>query len=412
MAKGKLAWHVAELHEKYGPIVRTKPNELAMLDPEAWKDIYTVRPGGEYLEKYIPAYRPSGRLAGSIISAEKEEHSVLRKLLAPSFSDKAIRDQEPVVGRYVNLLLQRLAERCQDGTAAVNLRDWYNFTTFDVIGILAFGEDFGCLQEGKYHPWVAAIALAIREGGLVSALVKLQRRIDIGNNEPDIIGRLIDRKDDLNFSFETLRANAGGLAVAGSETTATLLTGITYLLLTHPDHLQKVTEEIRSTFQDTNDITLTSVNGLPYMLACLNEALRLYPPVPNGLPRVTPLGGTNIANTFVPGRTVVSVWALAMHRSKRHFKLPNEFHPERFLGSESFAGDRLDAVQPFSLGPRNCIGRSLAYAEMRLVLAKLLFTFDLTLAGDSNNWIERNRVYQLWFKPDLNVYLRPVTNSM
>jgi cytochrome P450 len=148
---------------------------------------------------------------------------------------------------------------------------------------------------------------------------KLRRRIDVGSKEPDIIGRLIDKKDEFvrssqtllapnnltdvitqNFSFEMLRANAGGLTIAGSETTATLLNGVTYLLLTHPDNLQKVTDEIRSSFQSTKEITLTSVNGLTYMLACLNEALRLYPPVPIGLPRVTPVGGTAIAGTFIP----------------------------------------------------------------------------------------------------------------
>ncbi|KAK9773833.1 putative Cytochrome P450 ClCP1 [Seiridium cardinale] len=439
IAKGGLAWHVAELHERYGPVVRITPGELSFLEPEAWRDVYTARPSGEHLEKYIPFYRPAGTSSRSIVSAEKEEHSMVRKLLAPSFSDKAMREVEPTVGRYVDSLLRQVTRVCDDGKAAVNMRDWYNFTTFDVIGNLAFGEDFGCLEGGDYHPWVASIVLSIRENALALALSsmlsrpiirliakragkgrrkynalshqKLQRRIDRDIGEPDIIGRLIDKKDELNLSFETLRSNSGALTIAGSETTATLLTGVTYLLLTRPDCLLKATNEIRSSFQSTEEITFTSVNGLTYMLACLNEALRIYPPAPHGLPRVTPTGGATIAGTFVPGNNVVSVPTLAMQRSKRYFRLPDEFHPERFLGDASFAGDRLDAIQPFSLGPRNCIGKPLAYAEMRLILAKILFSFDLRLADDSKNWIDRNKVYFLWLKPDLNVYLTPARSS-
>lgn len=128
MAKGELTWHVAELHELYGTIVRIAPNELAILEPAAWKDIYAARPGGEYLAKYLPTYRPSGSLAPSIVSADKHEHPMLRKLMAPAFSEKAMREQEPVIGRYVDLLIRRLTERGDGGKVAMNMRDWCRST--------------------------------------------------------------------------------------------------------------------------------------------------------------------------------------------------------------------------------------------------------------------------------------------
>lgn len=90
------------------------------------------------------------------------------------------------------------------------------------------------------------------------------------------------------------------MIIGGSETTATLLAGVTYLLLSNPVALQRLTVEVRSTFQSEQEITMTSVNQLTYMLACLNEALRVYPPVPVGLPRVTPAGGRTILGRFVP----------------------------------------------------------------------------------------------------------------
>jgi hypothetical protein len=94
--------------------------------------------------------------------------------------------------------------------------------------------------------------------------------------------------------------NASTLIVAGSETTATLLSGAIYLLLANPDKLAKLVKEVRSTFKSDEEITLTSVQSLTYMLACLNESLRCYPPVASGLPRVVPKGGNVVAGQFIP----------------------------------------------------------------------------------------------------------------
>jgi cytochrome P450 len=90
------------------------------------------------------------------------------------------------------------------------------------------------------------------------------------------------------------------LIIGGSETTATLLVGCTYFLTMNPDKLKKVTEEVRTRFKSEEEINFMTVNELTYMLACLNEALRLYSPVPIGLPRVTPKGGAQVCGHYVP----------------------------------------------------------------------------------------------------------------
>lgn len=100
--------------------------------------------------------------------------------------------------------------------------------------------------------------------------------------------------------MQNLVSNARLLVIGGSETTATLLAGVTYLLMANPAKLAKLTEEIRSKFQSEDEITINSVGQLPYMLACLDEALRMYPPVAMGLPRVAPSGGVTICGHFVP----------------------------------------------------------------------------------------------------------------
>lgn len=148
------------------------------------------------------------------------------------------------------------------------------------------------------------------------------------------------------------------MIIAGSETTATALSGVTYLLGTHPNVLAKLKEELHASFSSENEINLLSVQKLKYMLAVLDETMRIYPPVPGAAPRVVPEGGNIICNRFVPEGTTVNIWQYAMYRSSKNFALPDSFIPERWLGNdERFSNDNKEALQPFAFGPRNCVGR-------------------------------------------------------
>lgn len=405
---GTLPFDVARIHEQYGPVVRIAPNELAFLSPEAWRDIYGHRTGTQHgadeFEKSSTFYRARG-IPPNIISESRENHTLLRKQLAHGFSDRAMRDQEPIINSYVDLLIRRLRENYAAPPAAaaytdsdekqtaapvkklraLDLKSWYNWTTFDIIGDLAFGESFGCLENSDYHPWVGAIANTIHNGAYFQAakLLKLdalltpifrtvfkgrrqneqltgdmlRRRLEAGEGRHDLIQGLISKRDAWHLDFARLRSNSSILVIAGSETTATLLTGVTYLLLANPAAMDRLKAEVRSAYACDEDITLSSVAGLSYMLACLNEALRRYPPVPTGMPRVTPRGGATVAGNAVPEGTVVACWQWATNHSAENWEKPFEFQPERFLDGSRNTNDKLDAMQPFSLGPRNCIGK-------------------------------------------------------
>lgn len=91
------------------------------------------------------------------------------------------------------------------------------------------------------------------------------------------------------------------LIFAGSETQATLLYGLTYLLTRHPAVLQTLTEEVRGAFARQEDITYTDVSHLKYLVACISEGLRCFPPVANASTRRTPSDGCVINGAFVPG---------------------------------------------------------------------------------------------------------------
>lgn len=83
-------------------------------------------------------------------------------------------------------------------------------------------------------------------------------------------------------------------------------------------------------------------------------------PVPSILPRSVPKGGAAVCGQHVPEGMSIGIHQYATYRNEANFKKPNEFHPERFLGDPEFENDDLEALQPFTVGPRNCVGKNLA----------------------------------------------------
>jgi aspirochlorine biosynthesis cytochrome P450 monooxygenase len=77
------------------------------------------------------------------------------------------------------------------------------------------------------------------------------------------------------------------------------------------------------------------------------------------------------------------------------------------MGAPEYAADKLSAVQAFSFGPRNCLGKNLAYSEMRLIAARFLWEFDVELLPESRDWIARQKVFNLWDKIPLMVKVHP-----
>ena len=97
---------------------------------------------------------------------------------------------------------------------------------------------------------------------------------------------------------------------------------------------------------------------------------------------------------------------LCANQSPTNFLEPLTFAPERWLDDPKFANDKRGIAQPFSYGPRNCLGKNLAYMEMRLLLAKFVWNFDVVLQPESEGWFERCNCYALWEKPKLVVELK------
>lgn len=226
LVRGNLPFHVAQLHARYGPVVRISPNELAFSDPQAWRDIYGHKQQGqEEFPKFDGFYRPIKGLPKSIMNLPREEHGILRRQLSPGFSERSMRGQEPIIGAYVDLLIQRLRQNAQGGARVLNMREWLNWTTFDIIGDLGFGSAFGCLENSDYHPWVGMITSTIKVGTYIQAVnalggkaivtwlagsklwksraehrrlvrEKVMKRMELGAERPDLIEGLLKKQED------------------------------------------------------------------------------------------------------------------------------------------------------------------------------------------------------------------------
>ena len=325
------------------------------------------------------------------------------------------------------------------------------------MGDLCFAEPFGCLDQASATEWSTSvinvfIAATWTQGirrlsgvgtWLEYLLTKLLipakaadwRKIHLNNSREKTIRRLANRdrdRDHADFMYQILINNESKHSLsqmeiilnmalfisAGTDTTATALTGWTYFVCTHPAVYSRLVREIRGNLVSADDIKWENVKKLQYLDATIHETLRLFPPSAASQQRIVPPGGATIDGYYVPAGTTVAVSPWASTRSRRNFHEPDMFRPERWLGDEEFANDNLNASLPFGTGPRVCVGRNLAYLEMRLILSHLLWGFDIEL--DRGKYEGRNmvwglegkmkpmRVFHSMTKPELWVRLKEV----
>ncbi|KXH50180.1 cytochrome P450 [Colletotrichum simmondsii] len=432
---GKPHKQLLALHDKYGPIVRIAENELSFIYPDAWKDSNGHRKGGvpENTKEPLAILGNEHNLFG----ANLEDHSRMRRVLSHGFSMHAMKDQQPLISAHVDLLLQRLRKHAAGGNRPIDMVSWYNRVTFDIISDLSWGEPLGCLEKEQDHPWIVALGHTVKyqlylglakrfppftnilkafipkeltrleQENFALAAANVEKRIALADSRPDFMESMIRQKGDREIQKHEMVSNAFLLMLGGSETSATALSAVTYFLTSHPAVLSKLTDEVFSTFKAEEEININSVQNLPYMLAVLDETLRLNPPLPHSSPRVVHEGGDTFCGFFVPEGTVIGIPQWAMYHSSQNFTLPESFIPERWLGDLRFASDSREARKPFSFGPRNCIGMNLAYTEMRIILARIIWNFEMRISGESRGWDERQKAWVVWEKPALKVYLTP-----
>ncbi len=115
------------------------------------------------------------------------------------------------------------------------------------------------------------------------------------------------------MSVDEIIVNAGVMIIAGSETTASVLSALTFYLLMNPKPLEKLTKEIRHAFTGPSYMTFARESQLGYLDACIKEVLRLHPAVPMLLIRLVPPEGGMVDGHFIPGQVSRTSMSFLIH---------------------------------------------------------------------------------------------------
>ncbi|KAK2024899.1 cytochrome P450 [Colletotrichum zoysiae] len=383
----------------------------------------------------------------SLLGANRENHRRQRRQLNHAFSTAALHEQEHIIMKYADQFISELTARVKGGEA-LNIVDWINYTTFDIIGDLCFADCFHSLDGDTsfvHNAFIGTIGTAYSRFLTQFPLLKAPLMLTLGSEEVNValeagkrnanLGRLKGkarmamgaepkdgRRDFATYmlregkngervlSDDEVQALSGILVLAGSETTGTALAGFAYLIARNGDKKRVLQDEIRAAFTDEADINITNTARLEYMNAVIEETMRMYPPASTQTPRVSP--GAQIEGLWLPRGTLIHHYSRATYRNPQNFTDPDMFQPERWLSPDHprynprFAHDRKEVFRPFSAGARDCVGKNLAYAEMRVLASRLMYRFDIEVLPGQDDWIDTQRSTLIMLKPGLQVRLK------
>ncbi|KAI0641322.1 high nitrogen upregulated cytochrome P450 monooxygenase 2 [Trametes meyenii] len=442
LSKFRMAWvslsgrqhtYIRSLHEKYGDVVRTGPNELSIRDVSvvhAMLGPAGLSHGPMFVGKVLRRSPKDMLLVGIMDTAE---HLERRKPWARAFSGAALKEYEPLVAARASQLVQALEH--QQGE--IDMGKWVNFFSFGGGSELLRDGDtnnfWRLLDNGlppgtflSHVPWLAPYLARVP---FISADIKkviaycndlTTKRIARGSEKKDLFHYLSNEDQPGGETPPVMRLIDDGVVaiVAGADTTSSALTSIFFSLVTHSDAYRRLEEEIDRFYPPGHDPCDTRYHReMHYLTAVINEAMRIYPPVPSGSQRQVPhsANGVYLGSIYLPPGTIALLHTYSIHRDPRNFfPSPEAFWPERWLlasGRLSFGeagpADKATFIHneaaflPFSYGPMNCVGKNLAMLEMRVIVCAVMQKFKLRLR---DGWDVQT--YQQGFK-DFFVTTRP-----
>ena len=207
---------------------------------------------------------------------------------------------------------------------------------------------------------------------------------------PDVLQSMIDTIDPetgSTFTPEDIAVESTILLLAGGDTIGTALQ-ILFWAITCPWNahvLAKLAQEIRTTFGSENEITTgPKLNSCAYLEACVSEALRNF--TGSAFWREAEKGGATVCGNYIPEGLAVGTCASALHRDANIFPDPYKFDPDRFILGSKYSDEQVTAAkaasQPFAVGPRSCIAKTLARTMMSLTTAMAIFKLEFEAVSD------------------------------
>ncbi len=335
-------------------------------------------------------------LGNGLLHSEDEDHKRNRKLVAPAFVHRRIREYANVMSEYT----LRVINEWNDGDVIDISREMMRIT-LAIAGKTLFGSEVGGEADDvkkrlaflshyadeqlriPFHipfNWRTPRNNRVRKAiaGLDAIIFGMIAERRSGKTDAgDLLSMLLlarDEDDGSGMTDKQVRDEAMTIFLAGHETTSNGMSWMWYLLAQNPEVFQKLRNEVKGLNGKTP--TLDDLVRLPYAMQIFKEALRIYPPA-------YILVRTATEDAVVDGYkikkgAVVMISPYLLHRKAEFFPDPEKFDPDRFSSENEKAIPRY-AYLPFGAGPRICIGNQFAMIEGHLMTATIAqkYSFEL-----------------------------------
>ncbi|KAJ8108073.1 hypothetical protein OPT61_g8425 [Boeremia exigua] len=415
-------------NNRAGTEFRYAPNSVCLNTPKAYRHIFG--PKGNVKKNVFYEIWPATPDHVNTWSANSiSVHARKRRVLNYAFSESALRGAEVFVHANVDRWLELLGQKKLNDsqwTVPIDMADQVTYLVFDILGDLCFGKCFDMKEAsnpptlqlftdmaklawspiGSLFIWlkprgidrlIAATTPAVVQNwhGFVQDCLKKrtakqlelkQKPIPESEVRKDFFHWLFGAKDPetgTEYSTSELHAECELLIIAGSDTTSIVLSAAYFYLSRNPRIQERLAQEIQSTFASYDDIKAgPKLQSCTFLTAFLMEAMRMAPPVAAEPGREVLPGGTTVNGHYFPQGTQVSTAFWAMHYNEDYYPEALQFRPERWIEGE--AGSTVESVAlaesafcAFSAGSRGCVGKNMAWMEMRIVISKTLWKFEI-----------------------------------
>jgi cytochrome P450 len=409
---GNIGLDTAHFHQtleqwarEHGPIYRFRMMDRRFIVSSRRADIAQI------LHDRPDQWRRTSRVAGileeasvsGVFSAEGEEWRRQRKMVMRALTPEVINRFHPTLEAMTERLRRRWLAAAEAGQPQRLLRDLKAFALDVAIG-MAMGQDQNML-ENEDNPlqqdiefvfsqvarrvvapvtyWrkvklpvdraTDAAGLRIRsavDGFIADARVRMAANPVLFDKPGNLLEAMLAARDmpDSGISDQVVQANAITMVFAGEDTTANTIAWLLHLLAQNPQAAARLAQEADCA---------PSLEEMPYLEACVQEAMRLKP--------VAPLMGAEAVNDVALDGVQVPAGVVVFLLLRHSFALETplgdgaQFRPERWLDPavKQTLEDPARKMVPFGGGPRFCPGRYLAMSEIRMVMSMLMRSFTI-----------------------------------
>ncbi|KAI1436709.1 cytochrome P450 [Xylaria sp. CBS 124048] len=426
IASGERHLELYRQHQKHGKHVRFGPSRLSINSANASKDLHNTSSN----TFKSPAYGSFRRFFGAEMSLTTTDHSIhafRRRVNAKALTPAAVKALEDRVTPHVNYLVEIIKDsfgtKKADWSPGHDMSERVALCIADIMGDVTFSHYWNVQRDPENRHFVhdlpkgvAGIHLVGHMQSLfmfnihsyifgelirgVTSLMELSRKFANErqyetSSGDDIWSHLLDSKDPKTgrgFTQEELTSEASLFVIGGTDGMISSVTATLFYLVHNPHTLERLTREIRDAFPAEQDgscpirFASRELQSITYLVACIDEAMRISPPVPSILPRIVGPGGIVVDGEFFPEGIDLGIPHYAMHRDPEYFPDPLTYKPERWMQSQTTQGRTMTpgtgqapSFTPFGAGRSSCIGKHMAYQEMSYIIARLIWQFDLRL---------------------------------